>query len=353
MNNNITKIIKTITDTFNKSLSALKKKLVLYLITGIILILAAAALIIFIPYLNKIGGTKIISAEAAGQKVVDYVNKNILGGESKVTLKEVSEVSSMYKIKLNFEGEDQDVEAYVSRDGKYLFPLMPGIPIDLDQTTNNEQGTETQRITSCENVKKSDQPVLEAFVVSQCPYGLQAQRMLSGFVKETDNKENIKIRYIGSISGDKITSMHGDAEAQENLRQICLREETNKYWDYVSCYIKEGDTENCLDSVGVDKEQLNSCMSDISRGLKYAEEDFTLADQYTVSGSPAFILGGDNIDEFSFGGRTADAIKNIVCCGFNSSPDFCSKELSKESAATSFSETYEASSQATDSGSCE
>lgn len=350
MNKNI---LKTIIGIFNKNLHLFKKKLIIYIITGIILILAVVALIILIPYFSKIGGTKIISAQAAGQKVVDYVNKNILGGENKVTLKEVSEVSSLYKIKLNFEGEDQDVEAYVSRDGKYLFPLMPGMPIDLDQKVGNGQETEIQRITSCENVKKSDKPILESFVVSQCPYGLQAQRMLSQFIKDTSAKENVKVRYIGSVSDDKITSMHGDEEAQENLKQICLREETNKYWNYVSCYIEKGETENCLDLAGVDKDQLSSCMSDKSKGLKYAKEDFDIADMYGVGGSPTLILGGDNIDEFSFGGRTADAIRNIVCCGFNKEPKFCSKELSKESAAASFSETYKASSQATDSGSCE
>jgi len=36
-----------------------------------------------------------------------------------------------------------------------------------------------------------------------------------------------------------IKSMHGAAEAQENLRQICIREEqSGKYWDYVRCYIE-------------------------------------------------------------------------------------------------------------------
>jgi hypothetical protein len=40
----------------------------------------------------------------------------------------------------------------------------------------------------------------------------------------------MKARYIGTVSGTTITAMHGEAEAKENLRQICIREEqSTKY----------------------------------------------------------------------------------------------------------------------------
>jgi hypothetical protein len=93
-------------------------------------------------------------------------------------------------------------------------------------------------------------------------------------------------------------------------------------------------------------------MSDISRGVAYASEDFILADAYGISGSPTLMLGDADVNETGFGGRSADAIKEIVCCASISEPSFCSQTLNTNSAATSFSETY-SSSGGTTTASCE
>jgi hypothetical protein len=153
--------------------------------------------------------------------------------------------------------------------------------------------------------------------------------------------ENIKISYIGSVEDGKIVSMHGDQEAQENLRQICIREEQkDKFYPYLSCYMKKGETVVCLKEVGVDENKLNSCIADSNKGLKYAQVDFATAAQYGVGGSPTLFLNGSQVNEFDFGGRTAQALKSLLCCGFNSQPSICSQTLSGDEAAVAFSEQY-------------
>ena len=135
--------------------------------------------------------------------------------------------------------------------------------------------------------------------------------------------------------------MHGPAEATENLRQICLREEQPaKYWPYVSCQMKEGETSACEVPSGVDSSKLATCISDSARGLAYAKKDFDLNSKYQVKGSPTLILNGGAISEFDFGGRTSDALKSVICNGFISQPDVCSTKLNTAKAATSFSLTY-------------
>jgi hypothetical protein len=136
--------------------------------------------------------------------------------------------------------------------------------------------------------------------------------------------------------------MHGNAEAQENLRQICIREEQpTKYWSYLSCFIKlTNSSESCLTEASVDKTSLNSCMTDSNKGLKYAQVDFNLADSFSVSGSPTLILNGESVSEFDFGGRTAEALKTVLCCGFNQEPSVCSQQLKTDQAATGFSPAY-------------
>lgn len=195
----------------------------------------------------------------------------------------------------------------------------------------------------CANTTKSDKPLLEAFVVSRCPFGLQMLRIMAEIVsKSPDAEKYLKARYIGAVSDNTITSMHGDQEAQENLREICIREEqSDKFWKYVACYMKDGNSSNCLRSTSVDEGKLGSCIDDPSRGLAYAQKDFDLANQSDITGSPTLIMNGKTVSEFDFAtnttnGRSPEALKDLLCCGFNNEPAFCSQELNKTQAMTMF-----------------
>jgi hypothetical protein len=145
--------------------------------------------------------------------------------------------------------------------------------------------------------------------------------------------------------------MHGDAEAKENLRQICIRDEQPaKYWNYLSCQMKASGTEtSCEQSTGVNSAALNACITNPSRGVAYAQKDFDLANKYGVSGSPTLVLNGATVDEFTadntpiFGGRVSDEVKTIVCDASTTQPGFCSTKINIAEAATSFSPTYSSS----------
>lgn len=305
-----------------------------------------AGAIIFWPKIN----IKALSPEKVAAKAMDYINKNVVAQGISASLMSVEKESGVYKIHIKV-GE-QEYDSYITQDGKYLFPIV----YDMSAASGKETESQNeQKKATCEDLKKADKALLEAFVVSQCPYGLQMQRILYEVVKNIPSlAENIKVRYIGSVEGDKITSMHGDAEAQENLRQICIREEqSDKYWNYIACNIKKGDVESCLTSANVNTTQLNTCMIDKTKGLKYAEADFNLQDKYKVSGSPTLLLNGAQVSEFDFGGRTAEALKTLLCCGFSSTLDLCSQKLTEDSAATGFSDTYAGSGSSSGSGGCE
>lgn len=271
------------------------------------------------------------------EKTVDFINKNILSGQATASLVSAVEEYGLIKIRLDLAGNE--IDTYVSKDGKLFFPEAINLDESLSSATPPTQNGQEQK--TCEEITKTEKPLLEAFVVSECPYGLQMQRILAEVVKDIPSlADSIKVRYIGSISDGKITAMHGDSEAQENLRQICLREETNKYWDYLSCHMEKGDVEPCLAEAKVDTGRLDGCMSDSSRGLKYAEEDFSLQGEHGVSGSPTLILNNEPAEEFWFGGRTAEALKTLTCCGFNEKPEVCSQKLDERSATSGFSEEY-------------
>ncbi len=217
-----------------------------------------------------------------------------------------------------------------------------------DSTNNTKacdvavEAEKKQAEQSCETLTKADKPELEAFVVSYCPYGIQMQRILVPVHEALGDSVDIIIRYMGEVVNGKVTAMHGDEESQENLKQICLREEQpDKFWDYISCFMKaQGQSEACSEEVSVDTDKLDECMTDPDKGVKYAQVDFDAQNTYAVTGSPSLFLNGEIVSEFNFGGRTAEAVKTMVCCGMDKEAKECETELSTEQANTAFATTY-------------
>jgi len=274
-----------------------------------------------------------------GKEAVDYINNNKLS-TTPASLVSVSEESGLVKVKIKI-GTDS-FDSYVTKDGKFLFPQAFEMTPKKADAVGDGTGSKPDTVQDAASITKTDKPMLEAYVVARCPFGLQMQRAMADAVKSVPSlAQYIKVRYMGSVSSDgkSITSMHGAAEATENLRQICIREEQPaKYWDYVACQMKAAGTEiSCEKSTGVDSAKLSSCISNTSKGVAYAKEDFALNTKYSVTGSPTLILGGALISESGFGGRSADGVKSMVCAAFKTQPSFCSTKLNTAAATTSFS----------------
>jgi len=302
-------------------------------IVSTIFLLVASLFLLSRQGVVSTGGATLISASDAGAKAVAYINNNLVQSGT-ATLVSAVDDGDMYKVTTSY--QSSNINVYMTKDGKWLFVSTP---YDVTQPVPT---TTTAPKKTCADITKAAASKLQAFIVSNCPYGLQMQRVLAEIVKNIPSlASSIEVRYIGAVTNGKITSMHGDAEAQENLRQICIREEQpDKYWPYVSCYIQAGSSASCLTSSGVDTTKLGTCTSDSSKGLAYAQADFALTDKYGVSGSPTMIMNGVTVSEFDFGGRSADAVKTLLCCGFTAQPSACSTALTTDQAATSFSTAY-------------
>ncbi|MDO8486557.1 MAG: hypothetical protein Q7S77_02595 [Candidatus Staskawiczbacteria bacterium] len=311
----------------------------------IALVLTSASLGQFFDKIKNFGG---MSKENLAKKGVDYINNSVLSGQT-ATLVSTSEESGVVKIKINIGG--QEFNSYITKDGKLLFP--EAIQLEGDSNSQPAANANQPQKTNAADIVKADKSELDAYIVSQCPFGLQMQRVLSDVINSAPSlTQSIKVRYIGTVVNGKITAMHGDVEAQENLKQICIREEqSDKYWSYVSCYIKAGDTTGCLSSTGIDTAKLNSCVSDKNKGLAYAQKDFDLNSKYGIQSSPTLILNGQVVSEFDFGGRTSEALKTLICTGSKNESGDCSKKLNTADAATSFSVAYEGTGGSGNSGS--
>jgi hypothetical protein len=329
----------------NKNSILLAVAVLAILVTGALLVTGAKGGSSVLSFLN-VGG---MSTDQVAKKSIDYLNSSVLQQGQTAQLVSATEESGVVHLKISIGGTNYD--SYATKDGKLLFP--EAFTVGAPSGSANSSNQNAQQVTP-DTVAKVDNTMLEAYVVSSCPYGLQMQRAIAEAIKTApDLAQHITVRYIGAVSGNTITAMHGPEEAQENLRQICIRDEQPaKYWNYVSCYMKNatgtaangmpyGDSATCQTAAGIDKAKLNACVADPARGLADAQADFDLQNKYKVQGSPTLVLNGSTITEDGFGGRSANAIGKIICSSSTTAPSFCqNSQLSTDQAATSFSVVY-------------
>ncbi|GAG36879.1 unnamed protein product, partial [marine sediment metagenome] len=130
------------------------------------------------------------------------------------------------------------------------------------------------------------------------------------------DKIDAKIRFVHYF-------MH-DPEETETPRQVCIREEQpDKWYDYLECFLGDGDSDRCLTEAKIDKTKMNNCISS-GKSDDYYDEDSTLSEGYGVRGSPSLIINGQQASS----SRDPSSYLATICNAFNDAPDECNTELS-------------------------
>jgi protein-disulfide isomerase len=287
------------------------------------------------------------NSDKVAQTTLDYINKNLLAEGYTASLEDSQQLQNgLYKIK--FKVEDQEVESYVSSDGKLLF--LQGI--EMVTSDDSSSSSEDQEIP------KADKPTVQLFVMSYCPYGLQAEKMYLPVLDLLKDKVDMSVHFVNY-------AMHEKKELDENLRQYCIqKEQADKYFAYLTCFVKAGDYDTCLNEVGIDKTKMDACVaetdqqynitSDYNDKSTWLSETYPtfnvendLNEKYSVQGSPTIVINGTVVDVSP---RSPEKFKEVVCQAFNTEPAECSQKLSEGAASTGFGEEETNSS---DEGSCE
>lgn len=306
-----------------------------------------ASLVYFQPQLQDMFG-KTLAPDAAAQKAIDYVNENMLAEGIAASYKDVKSENGLYAFKLTV--QDQDYAAYVTKDGALMF--AEGIPqaIILDKELEEEK--------AAAEMAKSDKPDVKLFVMSYCPYGLQAQKMYLPVYDLLKDKTEMGIYFVDY-------AMHGKIEIDENLRQYCIqKEQKEKIADYLECFTADtqyssctngdcvADYGKCLSSTGIDQEMLSACIAatDEEFGVTadYKDESTWLSgvypkfavngdlnEEYGIQGSPTIVINGKDVSDM-LSSRSPEAFKKVVCMSFTDEPEECLTELSNDPASTGF-----------------
>jgi glutaredoxin len=307
----------------------MKKNSLNFLIIGLLVVIAGVA---YFRFWRKPG----LSPQQAGDKAIAYINQNLVQGAS-ASLMNVSEEAGVYKI--HFKIQDREWDAYVTKDGKYLFPEVFKI----------EEKPQTPQQPQQKEIPKSEKPEVKLFVMSFCPYGNQAEEIIKPVVDLLGKVVEIEPRYViyeNYASGypafcldkeNKYCSMHGINELNQDIREICVyKNQKDKFWDFVlevnkSCSVENVETcwKQAASKTGVNVNAVLACQRENSQ--KYAAEEKELNKKYNVSGSPTLVINGVQYS----GPRTPEDYKKAICGAFENPPKECETVLGSETKAAS------------------
>jgi len=291
--------------------------------------------------------TQSMNSQEAGNKAVEFITTNLLSPGVSAKLVSTEEINGgfLYKVELNLsDGKSSQVaESYITSDGEYLFPQ--GIPMKefaaLKKAAEEQQNQQQEQ--KLDEIPKTEKPKVRLFIMSYCPYGLQAMKAAIPVYELLDGKADMTINFVSY-------AMHDKKELDENLRMYCIQEEQKGvFLKYLACFTESGDYESCLNETNVDKTKLDSCVARVDEEYNvtnmyndkstwasgmfpmfYVEKEDNEA--YGIRGSPTLVIN-DKVVSVS---RSPEAYKEAICSAFVTPPEECKETLSNSSASPGF-----------------
>lgn len=152
-----------------------------YIPVAIVIIIAIALVAGSAIYMGKLGPGGKVSQKDIGAKVLDYVNKSILQGRATATLvgdPEFVSAYNLYKVKFSIQG--QEIESYLTADGKMFFP--EGINIDSAKASPTPNSATVGSFTPTTDAVLSEngKPIIYFFGSTTCPHCTWEKPVIQG-----------------------------------------------------------------------------------------------------------------------------------------------------------------------------
>ena len=158
------------------------------------------------------------------------------------------------------------------KDGGGIYKYLP-VGGEWNPVCMAEKGCEKPECKNTLMCRKEVPGRLEVFVMSQCPYGVKALDAMNEVLKNFGDKLDFVVHFIGENDPAKgLTSMHGQGEIDEDLREACTAKhypKNFKFMEYMWCRNK--------DIRGTDAETVRKNVCDHNKGLKGCDAKLTAA----------------------------------------------------------------------------
>ena len=160
-------------------------------------------------------------------------------------------------------------------------------------------------------------PQVELFVMSYCPYGVDAEKELLPLFSRYLDEIDFKLRFIvskkdqsegGIDEAPEFTSLHGETELIENLRQMVIAElYPDQFFDYLLCradHLKEA-WSLCAQKVGLDVTKIASTIDTPQARRRFLQE-VERTKELEIRGSPTLVIDGRVIGGQLWRGRVRE-----------------------------------------------
>ena len=154
-------------------------------------------------------------------------------------------------------------------------------------------------------IARMGKPTLELFVMSYCPFGVQAEEKIIPIVKKFGDAIDFKLQFIAQEQEDPspqdislFTSLHGYPEVAENIRRLLIAQEyPDKYLDYILCRGKKLNKswEACAQKLGIDVAKIQA-LFDAPEAAQLFRENIARAEVLGIKASPTIL-----VDNHKFG----------------------------------------------------
>lgn len=164
---------------------------------------------------------------------------------------------------------------------------------------------------------------LDLYVMSQCPYGVQAENQISPILKELGKDLEFNLYFIGGGEPGNLQSLHGQPEIDGNKIQLCaVKLYPDTYFDFVDCMNKNptkipDNWKDCADELELNKEELQTCFDEEAEELLAAS--FKKSSQAGARGSPTIIINGETYS----GKRDTMSLMRAICSEYDEKPEAC------------------------------
>ncbi|MFW6449904.1 MAG: hypothetical protein ACOCZ6_02520 [Nanoarchaeota archaeon] len=181
------------------------------------------------------------------------------------------------------------------------------------------------------DIPEKDQPTVDLYVMSFCPYGNKAEDTISPVYELLKDKVDFDVHYIVSVDGDNIESLHGTPEVEQNKREVCVKENygMDKFLEFVT-YVNEncgGDGECWEDGAqeaGLDVSEIEQCADE--RGVELMKEEAEKSEEAGATGSPTMLINDQKTDMvYNYG--QPNSYLDAICAGFSSEPAECQEQI--------------------------
>lgn len=261
-------------------------------------------------------------------------------------------------VTLYYDVDGYEVPVLASKDYENLYQGVVSYAEMESEIAEAMEAYEAELEAELDRYPESAEPEVLLFVMSNCPYGNQAENGLEDAIvllEEGIAFEPVYIIYDETIhptysaengecyvdsSNATYCSMHGKYELDQGVREkmVYNRYGEAKWAEYAvavndQCFATGADIEACwktvADSLGIDSAEIESSFEAEKFTILAHEKDMTFGmEQF---GSPGILINGV---EYS-GSRSPEAFKAAICSAFITEPADCTTELSADASASS------------------